>query len=217
MIEKLMLEYDYIAPRSAGARVPVLILMHGRGANRQDLAAVASRLPSEFHVILPDALHPGAPWGYGPGRAWYRFMGEDRPEGESINASLVALDELIERIPSIISASPTQLVLGGFSQGGTMGNAYVFTGAERARRVAGVLNFSGFLPSTVDVTSEAAAQTRFFWAHGTQDPSIPFSLAVKGRAALAAVGAKLEAHDYDIGHWIDPLELRDASAWLSAL
>lgn len=217
-----MLEYDYVEARGASAvhktaRVPVLILMHGRGANRQDLAPLVRSLPNDWHVVLPDAPHAGAAWGYGPGRAWYRFMGDDRPEQESLDASLGALDALIASLPSIIGAAPTHLVLGGFSQGGTMGNAYVFTGAERAKRVAGVLNFSGFLPSTVDVTKEAASSARFFWAHGTQDSSIPFAFATKGRAALAGIGADVEAHDYDIGHWIDPEELLDASAWMNAL
>lgn len=217
-----MLEFDYIKPRRAAtanssARLPVLILMHGRGANRQDLAPLASSLPDDWHVVLPDALHAGAAWGYGPGRGWYRFMGEDVPDQASLDASLGALDALIELLPSIVGAAPTHLVLGGFSQGGTMGNAYVFTGAERAKRVTGVLNFSGFLPSTVDVTKEAASAARFFWAHGTQDPSIPFALAKKGRATLASVHANVEAHDYDIGHWIDPEELQAASKWMNAL
>ena len=53
--------------------------------------------------------------------------------------------------------------------------------------------------------------------HGVLDESIPFSLAVKGRAALLEAGADLTVYDYDIGHWIEPSELRDASAWMNSL
>lgn len=52
--------------------------------------------------------------------------------------------------------------------------------------------------------------TRIFWGHGTEDTSIPFELAREGRAVLTAAGADLEAHDYPIGHWIDPAELEAA-------
>ena len=209
------MQYDYWAPaleNPGNAPVRVLVLMHGRGANRQDLAALEGRLPRAWHVVVPDAPHPAAQWGYGPGRAWYRFMGEDRPEPESLTNSLGELDDLITSLPSIVGASPTQVVLGGFSQGGTMGNAYALT---RPQSIQGVLNFSGFLPSTVPLSADAIRGTRFFWGHGVQDMNIPFALAEKGRAALRAAKADLEARDYGIGHWIDPDELRDASAWLS--
>ena len=85
-------------------------------------------------------------------------------------------------------------------------------------RVAAVLNFSGFLAShpRVRLAPDAAAGTRFFWGHGTRDPNIPFALAERGRALLLGAGAVLEARDYPIGHWIDPMELQDAMRWLEA-
>jgi phospholipase/carboxylesterase len=79
-----------------------------------------------------------------------------------------------------------------------------------------VINFSGFLPDHPDVraTADTVRGTRFFWGHGTGDPAIPFTLALEGRAALAAATADLETRDFDIGHWIDPVELSDMVAWL---
>src|SRR5690606_14569294 len=61
---------------------------------------------------------------------------------------------------------------------------------------------------------ETVAKTRIFWGHGTRDPNIPWSMAERGRAALRAAGADLEARDYPIGHWIDPVELEHARAWI---
>jgi phospholipase/carboxylesterase len=216
MNEAIDLSYDYWRPdlpTPAGAPVRVLILMHGRGASRKDFAPLQKRLPRAWHVVVPDAPHPGLQWDYGSGFAWYRFLGEDRPDGASLAVSLASLDALAARLPAIVGAEPTHVVVGGFSQGGTMGHAYALTRPGAAR---GVLNFSGFLPSTIALSPEAIRDTRFFWGHGLQDPSIPFPLAAKGRAALRAAGAELEARDYAIGHWIDPDELRDASIWLSA-
>jgi phospholipase/carboxylesterase len=210
------MEYDYWAPTleiAEGAPVRVLVLMHGRGASRHDLSALQGRLPRAWHVVVPDAPHAASPWGYGPGRAWYKFLGDDRPDSVSLESSLAAVDDLIASLPSILGNAPTHLVLGGFSQGGTMGNAYALT---RPQRLQGVLNFSGFLPSTLPVSSDVIRGTRFFWGHGIQDMNIPFALAQKGRSALREAKADLDARDYAIGHWIDPDELRDASTWLSA-
>lgn len=209
--------YDYWRPALESTDplpTRVLVLMHGRGASRQDLAALQGRLPRAWHVVVPDAPHEASPWGYGPGSAWYRFLGADRPDEESMLASLEALDGLIASLPDIVGSTATQLVLGGFSQGGTMGNAYALT---RPHRIQGVLNFSGFLPSTIPLSADVVQGTRFFWGHGVQDTSIPFAIAEKGRASLRSVKADIEARDYSIGHWIDPDELRDASAWLGAL
>ncbi len=210
------LTFDYWKPglaTPANAPLRVLILMHGRGASRQDMAGLRGRFPRAWHVVVPEAPHPGAMWGYGPGSAWYRFLGDDRPDPESMDASLSALDALVAKLPSIVGGDVSTLVVGGFSQGGTMGHAYALT---RPGRAHGVLNFSGFLPATVSASAETVANLRFFWGHGVQDPAIPFSLAEKGRAALRAANADLDARDYSIGHWIDPQELQDASSWLNA-
>ena len=43
--------------------------------------------------------------------------------------------------------------------------------------------------------------------------TVPFELAVQGRASLTAAGADLEARDYEIGHWIDAAEIIDMVEW----
>ena len=92
-------------------------------------------------------------------------------------------------------------------------SAYALT---RPGAVTGVLNFSGFVvdDALVPVTEATVTGTPFFWAHGIQDPAIPFTLAQRGRSRLDTVGAELEARDYPIGHWIDGQELSDAATWL---
>ncbi len=80
------------------------------------------------------------------------------------------------------------------------------------------MNFSGFLADhpTVRATPDSVRGTRIFWGHGTMDPSIPFALAVEGRAALDAAGADLSAFDYEIGHGISPEEATDARNWIES-
>lgn len=202
-------------PAGAQDGVPVIILLHGRGAERTDLFSLRRSFPSGWAVIAPDAPFPAAPWGYGPGRAWYRYLGRNTPEAESFGASLAAVERLIDDLPRTIGRLPGEIALGGFSQGGTVSLAYALT--HPARRL-NIVNFSGFLADHPEVKAEAATVrgARIFWGHGTGDPAIPFELAVEGRGLLAQAGADLEARDYPIGHSISPDELRDAIAWLRA-
>jgi phospholipase/carboxylesterase len=200
-------------PAAATDGVRVLVLLHGRGADRKDLFGLQRSLPPEWAVVAPDAPFPAAPWGYGPGRAWYRYLGGNRPDPASFTASLATLDRLLDALPAVLGHRPGTVALGGFSQGGTMSVAYALS---RPGRVRHVLNFSGFVADHPDVhvAPERVRGARFFWGHGVDDPAIPFAMAVDGRRVLQKAGADLEARDYDIGHWIDPDELSHAIAWL---
>jgi phospholipase/carboxylesterase len=206
-------DHEVYVPAASGDGVPVVVLLHGRGADRRDLFGLRRQLPASWAVVAPDAPFPAAAWGYGAGRAWYRYMGRDVPEPDSFTRSLAAVDALLDALPAVLGREPGPVALGGFSQGGTVSVGHALV---RPGRAGHVLNFSGFLPAHPEVVVEAGrtAGTRFFWGHGLYDPSIPHALGAEGRRRLQEAGADLEARDYDIGHWIDPVELADAVAWL---
>lgn len=211
-----MLTFVQSVPEDARDGAPVLVLLHGRGSSETDLMGLRPHLPADHALVCPRAPFAGAEWGYGPGWAWYRYLGANRPEPESFEASQRELENLLDSLPERLGFAPGRVILGGFSQGGTMSVAFAL---RHPGRVAGVLNFSGFLADhpSVRATPESVEGTRFFWGHGTSDPAIPFEMALEGRAGLRAAGADLVAPDYPIGHWIAPEELTDAVAWLKEL
>jgi phospholipase/carboxylesterase len=208
-----MLDFLTKKPAEAAAEGPVLVLLHGRGSDMADLQGLAQVLPTRGTLVTPQAPHPGEPWGYGPGWAWYRYMGQDRAEAESLAESLRALEVFLERLPGSLGFRPSSLVLGGFSQGGTTSLAYALT---HPGAVAGVVVLSGFLASqeSLPAQPEAIGETPLFWAHGTQDPAVPFSLALEGRKRIREAGGKLEARDYSMGHWVIPEEMSALRDWL---
>lgn len=210
-----MLETMVLDSPSAGDGTPVVVLMHGRGADASDLAPLRGRFPDRATLVLPQAPYPGHPWGYGPGWAWYRYEGGTRPEAESFRASQRAMEELLDGLGELLGYAPGPVTVGGFSQGGTMGLGYAL---RHPARVPAVLVFSGFLPDHPDVpvTPDSVAGTSFWWGHGTADPAIRHEWAEAGRSALRSAGADLEARDYPMGHGISPEELRDAVEWLEA-
>lgn len=207
-----MLHFESRIPTDARDGAPLLVLLHGRGSDERDLMGLVPHLPPGLIVASPRAPHAGAPWGYGPGWAWYRYLGANRPEPESFEASQRALGDFLRELPGRLPVKPGPLTLGGFSQGGTMSLAHAL---REPGAIPGVLVFSGFLADhpSVAATPETVRGTRFFWGHGTEDPAIHWDFAREGRAELRAAGADLEARDYRIGHWIDPQELADAVEW----
>ena len=201
--------FDFTPGTDTTRAATVAVLLHGRGSDKHDLQGLRTTLPAEWSIVTPRAPFPGAPWGYGQGFAWYRYLEEDRVVTETMQESLGFLDGFLGDLPRSIGFEPARIVLGGFSQGGTMSMAYAIT---RPGSVGAVLNFSGFLAAWVDVDESGAAPptTPIFWGHGTGDPNIPFALAERGRARLRRARANLVTRDYRMGHQIDASEVADA-------
>lgn len=209
-----MLRYEQHIPANVTEGAPLIVLLHGRGSHMGDLIGLQPYLLPDAVVVCPQAPFPGAPWGYGPGWAWYRIMSPGRPEPESFSASQADLESFLTELPAHLPVKTGRLILGGFSQGGVMSMAYAL---RHPGQVANVINFSGFLPDHpgVQVTRESVQGTRFFWGHGTQDQMIAFGLAAEGRSTLRQAGADLRTRDYPMGHQISAPELADVVAWLS--
>lgn len=127
-----------------------------------------------------------------------------------------ALDAFVDSLPEMLGREVGPLVLGGFSQGGTISLAWSLT---RSGRAAGAANLSGFLADVEPVQDAlaTAADLPVFWGHGRLDPAIPHALAEKGRKSLWQAGVGLEVHDHDGGHTITPLEVDSLSDWLSGV
>jgi phospholipase/carboxylesterase len=209
-----MLVYNRSLPDDPRDGMPLLVLLHGRGSHRGDLQALRPHIPPGWGLITPQAPHPGHPWNYGPGWAWYRYIEEDQVDAPSLQKSLAELTTFIDDLPTQLGFRPGRTVLGGFSQGGTMSLAWSLANPGRA---SGVLVFSGFLIASPPVlpTDGSVERVGVFWGHGTRDPSIPWALAERGRRKLVEAGVDLETKDYEIGHWIAPEEIADAMAFVA--
>lgn len=204
-----------IDPGSGTGRV--IVLLHGRGSDERDLYPVGHLLDPVATVVSVRAPFPAAPWGYGPGWAWYRFLGGVSAEPESFLAGQDALAAFIDALPARLGRPTFPLFVGGFSQGGTSALAWMMRHPGRAR---GVLVFSGFLADHPSVTPTPGRvhRTPIFWGHGTDDPAVPFVAAEAGWRDLRAADAVLDAHAYPgMSHTISEAELQDASRWLAAV
>lgn len=198
-----IVDFEVSGSRPRAQNGVVAVLLHGRGSDMHDLQGLRPLVPDHWTLVTPRAIHPGAPWGYGPGWAWYRYLAEDRVDAKTLDESLEALDVFLSELPERLGGPVDRLVLGGFSQGGTTSLAYALSGARPLRAV---LNFSGFLAHG-RVVPEANTVPPLFWGHGLHDPAIPYDLALRGRERLHAAGVGVTTSDHPIGHGIVPDEV----------
>ncbi len=192
---------------------PPLLLLHGRGSDEQDLLPLGRELHPSLPIHSVRAPFEAAPWGYGPGYAWYRYLHGSTPEATSFEAGQDALTAFVNSR----AGAERGYVIGGFSQGGTSALAHALRHPDR---VLGVLVFSGFLADHPSITlrPEQVGTTPIFWGHGTADPAIPHAIALAGQQRLAAAGANLTVRHYEgMPHRIAMDELQDAAAWLAGV
>ena len=95
-----MLKYEQVVPAGVRDGAPLVVLLHGRGADRFDLLGLAPHLAPDAVVVTAEAPNSGLEWGYGGGWAWYRFLGGSAPEPESFEASQQALAHFLSELPS---------------------------------------------------------------------------------------------------------------------
>jgi len=210
----LPLEYLMDSGSTTG---PTLVLLHGRGSDERDLLPLGRMLSPDATVVAPRGPFPAAPWGYGPGWAWYRFIAGTTPEPASFEAGQERLAEFLRDLPTAIDRPDAPLVVGGFSQGGTSALAWAL---RHPAKDSGVVVFSGFVADhpSVRVVPETVAGRAIWWGHGTADPAIPFANAEAGWSALGAAGAALETHAYQgMGHTISREAAESAAEFIRKL
>lgn len=196
-----------------------VIWMHGLGADGHDFAPIVGQLklpPLGIRFVFPHA--PMMPVTINGGfvmRAWYDITVEDlglKEDAHGLRASQGAIEQLVLRevkrgIP------PSRIVLAGFSQGAALA---LQTGLRHAKRLAGILALSGYLPlqSAFEKERNAAnAQTPIFQGHGTLDPVVPLALAIASRARLTQLGYAVEWHEYPMMHGVCEEELVHIGTW----
>jgi phospholipase/carboxylesterase len=97
--------------------------------------------------------------------------------------------------------------------------SYALGLAEERPPPAGILAFSGFIPTVEGWEPHLSdrTSTHVFIAHGRQDPIMDVTFARRARELLEAGGLDLEYHESDVGHQIDPAHIPAAVNWLSAV
>ena len=187
----------------AGAPTALVAVLHGYGANGDDLIALGDgwrrQLPQAVFVA-PDAPEeiPGMPGA----RQWFPLTFRDPGERwRGVVAARPGLDRFLDAELARYGLGDDRLVLVGFSQG-TMLALHV--GLRRRAAPAAIVGYSGPLAGPEHL-GEIAVRPPVLLIHGAEDDLIPVDALHIAREQLAQAGVSVEWHVREgLGHGIDP-------------
>ena len=191
----LSLEVISIPPNTGEAPKALIVMLHGWGANSQDLAPLSSllNLPN-YQFLFPNAPFPH-PYS-STGRAWYKLMNER--SGEGLPESRKMLLDWLQSLEQTTNVPLSRTILSGFSQGGAMTLDIGLT-----LPFAGLVSMSGYLhPNLTFVGKNSFPPTLII--HGRNDEVVPLAAAINAKETLESMGVTLQYHEFNMGHEIQP-------------
>jgi phospholipase/carboxylesterase len=209
----IKLYYDLHLPQRRPA--PLLIALHGYGANKRQIMREARQMTPEgfaivslqgFHQHMREPKEPGGPLRFGFG-----WLTNFRPE-ESVALHHEALLDLIDQLKANNVTDPRQIFLLGFSQSCALNYRFAFTHPEPLR---GVIGICGGVPGDWD-TSELYKPTdaSMFHLAGRNDEFYPPDRVQNYAEQLRQRAADVEFRSYEAAHEIVPAMRKDVRDWL---
>jgi phospholipase/carboxylesterase len=194
---------------SDGEPEGALVLLHGRGANHNDLWPLLDALDPGRRLV---GVTPGGPLLLPPGGShWYVLGGIGYPEKQSFGDTFARLCGWLDAWLESRSLTVNQTIVGGFSQGAVMSHALAFM--RERRRPRALLAFSGFMPTvegfTMDLDNLEGMPVAI--GHGTYDPVIGVEWGRRARDRLEAAHADVLYRESPIGHTIDPAFVQEVA------
>ena len=210
---RINLYYDLHQPATAPA--PLLIALHGYGANKRQMMREAQQMaPDGFAIASLQGFHQHIrePWQTGgPLRFGFGWLTNFRPE-ESVAVHHRALLDLINRLTAEGVADPTQIFLLGFSQSCALNYRFAFTYPERLR---GVIGICGGLPGDWETNQNYhGGELAVFHLAGTRDEFYTPERVRDYEKQLATRAWHVKFKSYDAAHEIVPQMREDVRQWL---
>ena len=197
------------------SRYPLVIMLHGFGANMADLAGLAPAINSTGYLYAC----PNAPLtvDLGHGQRGYAWMS---PRGQSTQEEVASaerlLGEFFDEVREGFHVAPGRAVLLGFSQGGGMTYR---CGLQRQDMFAGLAALSATFPDPAELEDrlpDDRAQAIFI-AHGRYDSMVSADSAARARRFLESAGYSPERREYDMAHEITAEVIADLVPWLAGV
>jgi len=209
------LEHVHVAPDDDPENAPAVFVLHGRGADEEDLLPVARHLPDDLHVVslrAPDPLQGGY--------TWYELdlsaggLESSQPNAADFRRSLDLVAESVDAATQAYSIDPDRTGLLGFSQGAITGLSLLL---EEPDRYAWVAALHGYLADAhSDLAPGGIEGKPVLVGAGAGDQVIPESRSAAAADRLEAIGADVTRGSYPGGHGIGQEELADVVAFVEA-
>ncbi|MGV0024010.1 alpha/beta hydrolase [Phormidesmis priestleyi] len=198
-------------PPKSGSPQSLIVVLHGWGANAQDVAFLCSLLElSDCQFMLPDAPFPH-PYGIG-GKMWYDLSDNlnfqtDITTQPDLLTSRQLLTDWLKSLESETGVPLSRTILGGFSQGGAMTLDVGLT-----LPLAGLMVLSGYLHGAIAPLETAIPPLLI--VHGKQDQVVPLRAAQMAHDRLTTLGATIQYQEFNMGHEISPQVLNEMQQFI---
>lgn len=199
------------AGKSAGH---LLVLLHGVGADGNDLIALAPY----YRAAIPDAVvvapHAPEPFDMAPfGYQWFSIRDlEAAPRSDGVRRAAPVLDAFIDAELAGLGLGDEKLILCGFSQGAMMA---LHVGLRRKGRIAALISHSGMLIAPESLDAEVRSRPPVLLTHGAQDDMVPPASLPAAKATLEAAGVCVRSLLVPgLGHGIDEATVQAALRFL---
>jgi phospholipase/carboxylesterase len=207
------LVHRVLEPEAAGPGPhPLLLFLHGRGADEEDLLGLAPLMDPRFLIVSARAP---LPFHAGGGYTWYHLNAIGSPDQQTFRKAYELLVRFFDDIRGGYPVDTAQVFLYGFSMGAVMSFSL---GLTRPESVRGIVAHSGYIPEDAQLPLRWSdlARTGFFIAHGTSDPVIPVSRARRAKDLLTPTAARFDVREYPMSHTISDQSASESAAWLRA-
>ena len=179
-----------------GTGTKILLLLHGWTGDENSMSIFVSHFPENYWVLSPRAPYPGNPNGFSwrapaPRGSW--------PTIDLFRPAVNALIQMLDRWALQNDLDSTNLDIAGFSQGGALTFAYGALYPAKVRKM-GIL--AGFAPlgSEEVLKEDTFRKKNVFVAHGTQDETVPVSMALQAIKLLEGSEANVQFCQSEAGH-----------------
>jgi phospholipase/carboxylesterase len=191
---------------STAADAPLVVLLHGRGSNEDDIIGLADQLPAGASYAAVRA-----PIAEGGGFAWFANRGIGRPIADSLASTMAWFRTWLD--DPTVNGRPVVLV--GFSGGAAFAGGLLLDDPTRYTGAAilyGTLPFDAGVPTTPNRLDGA----RVLVVHGDHDTVIPRELLDRTWAYLTAdAGSTTTAIRDPGGHGLSSTALAELEQWLT--
>lgn len=191
---------------------PLLVMLHGYGADERDLTGLVPYLPRGIAVAsLAAPLKAPFPM---PGRSWFPLEVADGAVAElAPTAADASAQALLDWLDAHAATAPSVALL-GFSQGGMVALQAMRLAPKRFGAVVALSTGvpGGEVPGDADLRVRRPA---VFWGRGTLDTVIPVALVDHTSAWLPGHSTLTERVYPGLAHGINEQELADIHAFLS--
>jgi phospholipase/carboxylesterase len=184
-----------------------LVLLHGWGADADDLLDLGSALLAEdgqAGEVSLVALRAPEPHPGGFGRQWYDLQ---QPEWPGLAAARSNLRQRLQELSETVPLERTAVL--GFSQGAAMAVDVIL---GEGLPVAALIACSGY-PHPGWQAAKPKASTML--THGEQDPVVPVAASQAIEDLVQRAGGQVQLISFAGGHGIDPQLLPELRAFLA--